>query len=465
MPLAPDVEGDATVLGHAVLGDVHVRHDLQAGGDRAGDGLRARRDVVEHPVDAVADAQVGLGGLDVDVRGPLVEGLEDEEVDVADDRGRLGGGLDVVDRGLAGCPLDAERGLHGHVGGVAAGERAVDVGADLGPGGDDHDEVAADDGPQVVHGEHVGRVRRRHHGHPGVEGDHDDVVVPGGRLGDDPGHRRVDAHGVEVDELQTHLLGHPPHQVGLGDQLLVGQDPGDALPREVVLLERQAHGLDGHPPALDEGLGQRREPGEELAVGDRRHGVLIVEVGHGLRHQVGGVGVRGDRRFDGGHPVDAVLERTGQIGELVVGHRVIGRPVVRSRLGRRGERRDRRGQVHRRQLRSRDRRRLLEVGDGLVEGIVGCGDLGGEVTERRGDRGQRTTLAERHLDVLVDLLGRGDHRDEVPAQTARIESTARRSSGSAVATTGVPNLRLTATTRWRRESSTGRIAAAVGSTP
>ena len=48
---------------------------------------------------------------------------------------------------------------------------------------------------------------------------------------------------------------------------------------------------------------------------------------------------------------------------------------------------------------------------------------------------------------------------------ARIESTAIRSSGSAMATIGVPNLRLTATTWWRRERSAGRIAAAVGSTP
>ncbi len=182
--LAAHVERDATVLGDPVLGDVHVGHDLQAGGDGRGDGPRSGRHVVEHAVDPVADAQVGGGGLDVDVRGPLVQRLEDEQVDVADDRRFLGGGLDVVDAVVGARPVHAERRLHGHVGRItAAVEHPADVGADLGPGGHDHDEVAADDRPQVVHGEHVGGIRRGHHGNAVVLGDDDDVVVTGRRLG------------------------------------------------------------------------------------------------------------------------------------------------------------------------------------------------------------------------------------------------------------------------------------------
>ena len=86
--LGTDVQRDAAVLGDAVLGDVHVGHDLEAGGDRRGDGLRAGRHVVEDAVDAVADPQVGGRRLDVDVRGALVERLEDEQVHVPDDRVR-----------------------------------------------------------------------------------------------------------------------------------------------------------------------------------------------------------------------------------------------------------------------------------------------------------------------------------------------------------------------------------------
>ncbi len=77
-----------------------------------------------------------------------------------------------------------------------------------------------------------------------------------------PDTDEIDAHGVEVDELQAHLLGHPPHEIGLADQLLVGQDAGDALAGEVVLLERQAHGFERDPSAVDQCLGQRGEAGQ-----------------------------------------------------------------------------------------------------------------------------------------------------------------------------------------------------------
>ena len=97
MPLLPDIERDPPVLGDPVLGDVHVGHDLEAGRDRRGDRPWGGRYVVQHPVDPVADAELGLRGLDVDVRGPLVQCLEDQQIDVADDRRFLGDRLDVVD--------------------------------------------------------------------------------------------------------------------------------------------------------------------------------------------------------------------------------------------------------------------------------------------------------------------------------------------------------------------------------
>ena len=77
-----------------------------------------------------------------------------------------------------------------------------------------------------------------------------------------PATDEIDTDGVEVDELEAHLLGHAPHEVGLGDQLLVGQDAGDALAGEVVLLEGEAHRLERDTTAVDQGLGQGREPGQ-----------------------------------------------------------------------------------------------------------------------------------------------------------------------------------------------------------
>ncbi len=47
---------DAAVLRQALLGDVELRHDLDARGDRVAELHRRRHDVVEDAVDAVADA-------------------------------------------------------------------------------------------------------------------------------------------------------------------------------------------------------------------------------------------------------------------------------------------------------------------------------------------------------------------------------------------------------------------------
>ena len=67
------------------------------------------------------------------------------------------------------------------------------------------------------------------------------------------------------------------------------------------------------------------ERGEELAVGGRRLRVLVVVVGHGLGHQVGGVGVDRLRGLRGCRALDPLLEGTCQVGELVVGGRDLGR--------------------------------------------------------------------------------------------------------------------------------------------
>ena len=57
-------------------------------------GMRGR--LGQHAVDAEADAQLAAVGLEVDVRGALVDCLGDERVDELDDR-RLVGGLAQVD--------------------------------------------------------------------------------------------------------------------------------------------------------------------------------------------------------------------------------------------------------------------------------------------------------------------------------------------------------------------------------
>ena len=63
------------------------------------DRLRRAGDLVQHAVDAEPDAQVVRGRLDVDVGGPLLQGLAQDQVDVLDDRGVLDDGVKVGELG------------------------------------------------------------------------------------------------------------------------------------------------------------------------------------------------------------------------------------------------------------------------------------------------------------------------------------------------------------------------------
>ena len=83
-------DADAPVLRQAPLGDVHLRHDLDARRDGRLQPARGRLLIEEHAVDAVPDAQRVLERLDVDVGGARADRVLDEQVDEAHD-GRLEG--------------------------------------------------------------------------------------------------------------------------------------------------------------------------------------------------------------------------------------------------------------------------------------------------------------------------------------------------------------------------------------
>ena len=214
--------------------------------------------------------------------------------------------------------VEAERCLHGHVGRVpAAVEHPSDVGTDLGPGGDHQDEVAPHDRSEVVHGEHVGGIRRGHHGDTVLVADDHHIVMTGRGLGDGPRLGEVDPDGVQVHELEAQLLGHAPHEIGLGDQLLGGEDAGDALSGAIVLLEHGLHVLERDPLAVDEGLGQRRKhgcPGGDIQtdLAEILLGLLLLKCGHGFGDEIGGqrgrVAVWRDL---------LVVDRLGQFGEII----------------------------------------------------------------------------------------------------------------------------------------------------
>ena len=85
---------DASVLRNPALRDVQVGHDLDARRDGRGQRARRRRHFVKRAVHAVADFEILLERLKVNVTGPRLDGLGQHRVHVLDDRGR-GGALDV----------------------------------------------------------------------------------------------------------------------------------------------------------------------------------------------------------------------------------------------------------------------------------------------------------------------------------------------------------------------------------
>ena len=88
---------DAAVLGKAFLGDVELGHDLETGGDRFPEPHGRIHDHVENTVDAEPDSKLPLVGLDVDVAGPALERVGEDQVTELDDRSFLAGALELVE--------------------------------------------------------------------------------------------------------------------------------------------------------------------------------------------------------------------------------------------------------------------------------------------------------------------------------------------------------------------------------
>ena len=93
-----DANLDAPVLRHAFLGDVEVGKNLDARDNRGLEtlDLRGHRHFLQQTVDAVADAQLVLERLDVNVRRAQRKRVAEDLVDEADDARVLGGLVEVA---------------------------------------------------------------------------------------------------------------------------------------------------------------------------------------------------------------------------------------------------------------------------------------------------------------------------------------------------------------------------------
>ena len=71
------LQADAAVLRQALLGDVQLRHDLDARDHQRRHRALALQDLAQHAVDAEAHHQPVLERLDVDVRGVFLHRLRE----------------------------------------------------------------------------------------------------------------------------------------------------------------------------------------------------------------------------------------------------------------------------------------------------------------------------------------------------------------------------------------------------
>src|SRR5207248_9419783 len=99
------VQGDSAVLRLTPLGDVKARKHLEAGRDPGGQTLGHTVRDMQYAVDAIADDELVLLRLDMDVAGSIFSGRDAHRVDQADKRavGNAVIGFEVV---LVRLPLD-----------------------------------------------------------------------------------------------------------------------------------------------------------------------------------------------------------------------------------------------------------------------------------------------------------------------------------------------------------------------
>src|SRR4051812_19875303 len=270
-----ELELDAAVLREAALGDVQLGHDLQTAGDGRLQLHGRLHRLEEHAVHAVADAEVLLVGLDVDVGGALLDGVEEDEVHELDDR-RVGGALLEVDDVLVVVVVvDLDLALfeplhHLVVRGGLVGVVALQGLLDGLLGGDNDFDVVAGEELDVVDGVDVRRVAHRQDEGVARAVHRNALVLLGHVPGDELHHLRVDVEFLQVDRRNAVLLREEAGELRLLDEAELGQVVADAaasllllflcllklLKRNQVFAYEQLTKPTGHPDHLSVGTPQ-----------------------------------------------------------------------------------------------------------------------------------------------------------------------------------------------------------------
>ena len=243
------------VLREALLGDVQVGHDLDTADDRRLElaDLRGDRGVLKHAVDAIADAQVVLVRLDMNIAGPLVQRLQEYLVDQLYDRCLLGH-LQQVFAVLGGLGNHPEAvGAHHLVDGVAAD---AEVGlyelGDLVGRREYRFDLQPCHQPQLVEGVQVERVGGGHRQRVVVAPDGNDLLAEDqfGRQGLQ--RLGVELHRRQVDRRDRQLLPDDLQQLFLADAAHFQQRPVEAQALGLAEVLGPGKVLGAHKPLFQQ---------------------------------------------------------------------------------------------------------------------------------------------------------------------------------------------------------------------
>jgi hypothetical protein len=248
-PGGSGVQGDAAILRLAPLGDVELGQYLQPRRHTGGEPLRHPVSHVQHAVDAVADDQLILLRLDMDVAGPILGCLEDHRVDKPHER-RVGDsviGVEVVVVPLDRRGLLVESGAHR----LRGPRQPPQLGQDVVLGRDEELDAQPGGKAQLVEPAYVPRVGDRDLDRRTVGGEGNRASPLEHRQGQCLRGLAVHACDGEIDERKVVLLGERTRdskraREPLVDERLRERAAGRAAPNEVDFLGGQQPSLTDH---------------------------------------------------------------------------------------------------------------------------------------------------------------------------------------------------------------------------
>src|SRR5437867_5928764 len=259
-------ELDAAVLRHPAFGDIEVGHDLQPRENRRFQPLRRRQHLVEHAVHPKADPEDLLVGLEVDVGGALLDGVDQHHVDQFHDRRFVGRLLQLEDVDLGAFlavlhDLDvAEVGLHVRQDAGDGLGLGLVVAVDRLPDGrlrrHQRQDLEIRHEGDVVQGEDVRRIRHGERQRVPHLPDRDHLVLPRDGRRHELQHVGLDVELGQRDRRHAVLPREESDQLVFVDEVEPDEDRADLLRGALLLRERLLELLRGKQAIGDEKISE-----------------------------------------------------------------------------------------------------------------------------------------------------------------------------------------------------------------